>query len=80
MAWRGLTDPPSLTGRITPAVGYVGAPAALAVGALTAAAANLSTGLKHILKVDDAVDAGALHAIGGIWCVRFSSSGRDGLR
>ncbi|GAA5885204.1 hypothetical protein JCM3774_005181 [Rhodotorula dairenensis] len=51
---------------ITPAVGYVGAPAALAVGALTAAAANLSTGLKHLLKVDDAVDAGALHAIGGV--------------
>ncbi|POY75271.1 hypothetical protein BMF94_1641 [Rhodotorula taiwanensis] len=51
---------------ITPAVGYVGLPAAFAVGAITAVVANLSTSLKHYAKIDDAVDAGALHGMGGI--------------
>ncbi|BGP17524.1 hypothetical protein JCM10213_008257 [Rhodosporidiobolus nylandii] len=50
---------------ITPAVGYVGAPGAIAVGALTAVAANLATGIKRLLKVDDPIDAGALHGVGG---------------
>ncbi|KDE09856.1 hypothetical protein MVLG_00254 [Microbotryum lychnidis-dioicae p1A1 Lamole] len=50
---------------ITPAAGYLGAPAALAVGFVTASACNFSTGLKVLLGVDDAVDGFALHGIGG---------------
>ncbi|GAA6036700.1 hypothetical protein JCM8097_003436 [Rhodosporidiobolus ruineniae] len=51
---------------ITPAVGYVSSPSSIAVGALTAIACNLSTKWKHILRVDDPVDAFALHACGGV--------------
>ncbi|KPV74439.1 uncharacterized protein RHOBADRAFT_44929 [Rhodotorula graminis WP1] len=51
---------------ITPAVGYVAVPAAFGIGLLTAIACNLATGLKRLMHVDDAVDAGALHAAGGI--------------
>lgn len=54
---------------ITPAVGYVGVPAAFGVGFLTAIACNFATALKHFVKVDDAVDAFALHACGGFLCV-----------
>ncbi|GAA5892262.1 hypothetical protein JCM6882_003624 [Rhodosporidiobolus microsporus] len=50
---------------ITPAAGYVGAPAALAIGFLTAIAANYATGIKVLLKIDDAVDSFALHGVGG---------------
>lgn len=50
---------------ITPAAGFVGTPAALAIGAVTAIAANFATGLKVLLKIDDAVDGFALHAVGG---------------
>ncbi|GAA5950455.1 hypothetical protein JCM21900_004810 [Sporobolomyces salmonicolor] len=51
---------------ITPAVGYVGAPAAIAVGACTAVAANCATSVKVFLKVDDPVDAFAMHGLGGV--------------
>ncbi|BGP26862.1 ammonium transmembrane transporter [Rhodotorula toruloides] len=50
---------------ITPAAGFVGSPAALAIGAVAAIAANFATGLKVLLKIDDAVDGFALHAVGG---------------
>ncbi|SCV73456.1 BQ2448_7382 [Microbotryum intermedium] len=50
---------------ITPASGYVGAPAALTIGFVTAIVCNFSTGLKVLLGVDDAVDGFALHGIGG---------------
>nr|AAD40955.1 ammonium transporter MEPa [Microbotryum violaceum] len=50
---------------ITPAAGYIGSPAALAIGFLTAIACNFGTGLKVLLGIDDAVDSFALHAIGG---------------
>lgn len=50
---------------ITPAAGYVGTPASLAIGFVTAVVANYATGIKILLKVDDAVDTFALHAIGG---------------
>ncbi|GAA5873650.1 hypothetical protein JCM3774_005005 [Rhodotorula dairenensis] len=50
---------------ITPAAGYVGTPSALAIGFVTAVVANYATGIKILLKVDDAVDTFALHAVGG---------------
>ncbi|GAA6018922.1 hypothetical protein JCM10207_009200 [Rhodosporidiobolus poonsookiae] len=50
---------------ITPAAGYVGTPAAMAIGFLTAIASNYATGLKVLLGIDDAVDSYALHGIGG---------------
>ncbi|GJN93542.1 hypothetical protein Rhopal_006599-T1 [Rhodotorula paludigena] len=50
---------------ITPAAGFVGAPAALAIGFLTAIASNYATGVKVLLKIDDAVDGFALHGVGG---------------
>ncbi|GAA5864396.1 hypothetical protein JCM8547_005809 [Rhodosporidiobolus lusitaniae] len=50
---------------ITPAAGYVGTPAAMAIGFLTAIACNYATGIKVLLKIDDAVDSYALHGIGG---------------
>ncbi|GAA5913273.1 hypothetical protein JCM6882_000050 [Rhodosporidiobolus microsporus] len=51
---------------ITPAVGYVSPPGALAVGAGAAIASNFATGIKRLVKVDDPVDAFALHGCGGI--------------
>lgn len=61
---------------ITPAAGFVGAPAALAIGFLTAIASNYATGVKVLLKIDDAVDGFALHGVGGFVYVLvvFSSS------
>ncbi|GAA5922853.1 hypothetical protein JCM1841_003762 [Sporobolomyces salmonicolor] len=50
---------------ITPAAGFVGTPAAVAIGFITAIAANYATGLKVLLGIDDAVDGFALHAVGG---------------
>lgn len=47
------------------ASGYVGSPAALAIGFLTAIVANYSTALKVVLGIDDAVDGFALHGISG---------------
>ncbi|GAA5950149.1 hypothetical protein JCM3765_004215 [Sporobolomyces pararoseus] len=50
---------------ITPAAGFVGAPASLAIGFVAAIACNYATGLKVLLGIDDAVDGFALHGIGG---------------
>ncbi|GAA5995954.1 ammonium transporter [Rhodotorula paludigena] len=50
---------------ITPGAGYVGMPASLAIGFVTAIASNYATGIKVLLKIDDAVDTFALHGIGG---------------
>lgn len=50
---------------ITPAAGFVGTPSALAIGFVTAVAANYATGLKNLLRIDDAIDGFALHGIGG---------------
>ncbi|GAA5938091.1 hypothetical protein JCM3775_005338 [Rhodotorula graminis] len=50
---------------ITPAAGFVGTPSSLAIGFVTAIVANFSTGIKVLLKIDDAVDGFALHGIGG---------------
>ncbi|BGP50784.1 hypothetical protein JCM10450v2_006710 [Rhodotorula kratochvilovae] len=50
---------------ITPAAGFVGTPSALAIGFITAILANFATGIKVLLKIDDAVDGFAIHGIGG---------------
>ncbi|GAA6018923.1 hypothetical protein JCM10207_009201 [Rhodosporidiobolus poonsookiae] len=50
---------------ITPGAGFVGFPASLAIGFVTAIASNYSTGLKVLLRIDDAVDGFAIHAVGG---------------
>jgi len=50
---------------ITPAAGYVGTPASMAIGVVTAVCCNFATKLKYLLKVDDALDVWALHGIGG---------------
>jgi len=50
---------------ITPAAGYVGTPASLCIGVLTAAACNYATKLKILLRYDDTLDIFAVHGIGG---------------
>ncbi|KAK4050661.1 hypothetical protein OIV83_003387 [Microbotryomycetes sp. JL201] len=55
---------------ITPAAGFVGAPASLAIGFVTAVCCNYATSLKVFLRVDDAVDGFALHGVGGfVGCI-----------
>ncbi|GAA5892257.1 hypothetical protein JCM6882_003623 [Rhodosporidiobolus microsporus] len=50
---------------VTPAAGFIGSPAALAIGFLAAVAGNYATGLKVLLKIDDACDGFALHGVTG---------------
>ena len=45
---------------ITPASGFVGAPAAVAIGIITATGCNFGTKLKHLLRCDDALDVSLL--------------------
>ncbi|KAF9473932.1 ammonium transporter [Pholiota conissans] len=51
---------------ITPASGFVGAPAAVLFGVVGGAACNFATQLKFLLSYDDALDIFATHGIGGI--------------
>ncbi|KAF9112027.1 hypothetical protein BGX27_004112 [Mortierella sp. AM989] len=51
---------------ITPASGYVGPPASVAIGFLGALACNMAVRLKVYLKYDDAFDVFAVHGVGGI--------------
>lgn len=51
---------------ITPAAGFVGMPAALLIGVVAAFCCNLCTGLKNLVRVDDAMDVFAVHALAGI--------------
>ncbi|KIH95149.1 ammonium transporter [Sporothrix brasiliensis 5110] len=51
---------------ITPGSGYVPAWAAIPYGILGAAFANYATKLKFLLRIDDALDIFAVHAIGGL--------------
>ncbi|OWZ76014.1 amt family ammonium transporter [Cryptococcus neoformans Bt85] len=51
---------------ITPAAGFVGSPAALAIGAITAIACNFATKLKFLIGVDETLDVFASHGIGGM--------------
>ncbi|WVQ82370.1 hypothetical protein IAT38_004498 [Cryptococcus sp. DSM 104549] len=51
---------------VTPAAGYVGAPAAALIGLVSAAVSNLSTRLKVTMRVDDPMDIFAVHALAGV--------------
>jgi len=52
---------------ITPASGYVGPTAALAIGLIAGACCYWgATGLKRLLRVDDSLDVFGVHAVGGI--------------
>lgn len=51
---------------ITPASGFVGAPAALAFGAAAGTFCNFATQLKYIFGYDDCLDIFAAHAVGGL--------------
>ncbi|KAI9288998.1 ammonium transporter AmtB-like domain-containing protein [Umbelopsis sp. AD052] len=51
---------------ITPASGYVGPGASVAIGFVGAIACNLAVKLKHRMNFDDALDVFAVHGIGGI--------------
>jgi Amt family ammonium transporter len=51
---------------ITPASGFVGSPAAVAIGFVTATACNFGTQLKFLLNVDDTLDVFASHGICGM--------------
>ncbi|KAH8825080.1 ammonium transporter [Flagelloscypha sp. PMI_526] len=51
---------------ITPASGFVGAPAAVAFGVVGGTACNWATQLKFILKFDDTLDIFAAHTVGGV--------------
>ncbi|PWN45187.1 putative high affinity ammonium transporter [Ceraceosorus guamensis] len=50
---------------ITPASGYVGAPAAVAIGFVGAVCCNFATSFKGLVGVDDALDIFAAHGVGG---------------
>ncbi|KAK6910155.1 hypothetical protein I203_104186 [Kwoniella mangroviensis CBS 8507] len=51
---------------ITPAAGFVGAPAGALIGLVSAAVSNLSTRLKVTMRVDDPMDIFAVHALAGV--------------
>ncbi|KAL7419373.1 hypothetical protein Q5752_006211 [Cryptotrichosporon argae] len=71
---------------ITPASGFVGSPAAVAIGFVTAFCCNFATKLKFYLHVDDTLDIFASHGVGGfVGCVmtglfaQASVAGFDGI-
>lgn len=71
---------------ITPASGFVGAPAAVAIGFVTAVACNFATKIKFLLGIDEALDIFASHGVGGyVGCVltalfaQASVAGFDGV-
>ncbi|TYJ55702.1 hypothetical protein B9479_003608 [Cryptococcus floricola] len=51
---------------VTPAAGYVGAPAAALIGLVSAAVSNLATRVKVSMRVDDPMDIFAVHALAGV--------------
>lgn len=51
---------------ITPAAGFVGAPAAALIGLVSAAVSNLATRLKSTMRVDDPMDIFAVHCLAGV--------------
>lgn len=51
---------------ITPAAGYVGSPAAVAIGVVTAVGANFATKIKYFVRIDEALDVFATHGVGGL--------------
>ncbi|WVR04746.1 hypothetical protein IAU60_001757 [Kwoniella sp. DSM 27419] len=71
---------------ITPAAGYVGAPAAVAIGFVTAFCCNFATKLKFLIGVDETLDVFASHGVGGwVGCfltglfAQASVAGFDGI-
>jgi ammonium transporter, Amt family len=50
---------------ITPACGFVNAVGAIAIGLVAGAVCALATGLKFRLRLDDSLDVGAVHLVGG---------------
>lgn len=48
-------------------IGFVGSPAALCIGVVTSTACNLATKVKFWVRVDDALDVWAVHAVGGMF-------------
>lgn len=48
------------------AQGYVGSPAAVAIGVLGATGANFATGLKHFVDIDETLDIFPCHAVAGL--------------
>jgi Amt family ammonium transporter len=50
---------------ITPACGYVNAVGAIAIGLIAGSVCALATSLKFKLKLDDSLDVGAVHLVGG---------------
>ncbi|HVL24438.1 MAG TPA: ammonium transporter [Thermomicrobiales bacterium] len=74
---------------ITPAAGFVGPSAAIVIGFGAGVFCFFAVDLlKHVLKVDDALDVFAVHGIGGIWGAlatglfadtAINAAGRDGL-
>jgi len=50
---------------ITPACGFVNAVGAIAIGVVAGAVCALATSLKFRLKLDDSLDVGAVHLVGG---------------
>src|SRR6266545_1321934 len=50
---------------ITPACGYVNAMGAIAIGLIAGCVCALATSLKFRLKLDDSLDVGAVHLVGG---------------
>jgi Amt family ammonium transporter len=52
---------------ITPACGYVGVPAALAIGAVAGLLCAWAVSAKTRLGYDDALDAFGIHGVGGTW-------------
>ena len=73
---------------ITPAAGYCGPLAALALGAVAGGACYLGVMLKHRVGYDDALDAFGIHGLGGavgavltgvVASSAWNDAGRDGL-
>jgi ammonium transporter, Amt family len=51
---------------ITPACGFVGPGGAVAIGLLAGFTCAYAVGLKHIIGIDDALDTGGVHFVGGL--------------
>jgi Amt family ammonium transporter len=51
---------------ITPACGYVSAMGAMAVGGIAGGACALATAIKGKVGIDDSLDVGAVHLVGGV--------------
>ncbi|TCD68825.1 hypothetical protein EIP91_009692 [Steccherinum ochraceum] len=62
----------------TPASGYIPLWAAVIMGIVVGAVANYATKLKFFLRIDDALDLAAEHAIGGIVGLLFNAFFADG--